>query len=203
VQFFVWYNQIVRRLLRYTLNGLAVFSLLLFVATVVLWVRSFSVCDDVQWRSAGGSRSVSSEKGHAVVSLLMVDWSRYPEQFRGPEYHQDAPRLPFNYLRLLGGDRFDTDSSWERGGFAWYGKRNTGRGVLYAIVVAPFWSLALLTAALPMTWPIRWWRSRIRRQRNRRLGLCDRCGYDLRATPARCPECGCIREHSIARVGHE
>src|SRR5687767_10159507 len=56
-----------------------------------------------------------------------------------------------------------------------------------AIIAVP---LGLLTAIE---------RTRAHRLRKRKIGgQCLKCGYDLRATPHRCPECGTVRERAIA-----
>jgi hypothetical protein len=93
---------------------------------------------------------------------------------------------------------------WERLGFKYH---RTLCGVFGSIVVPmqldeftfvtlPYWFLALLTA----TPVVLKWRSLSRLRRRRRLGLCLRCGYDLRASPQRCPECG--QRYSAPSMGH-
>jgi len=51
------------------------------------------------------------------------------------------------------------------------------------------WIIVLLTAVLGMVVGFREWHSR-RREGWILQGRCAACGYDLRATPERCPECG-------------
>jgi len=56
----------------------------------------------------------------------------------------------------------------------------------YNVLIVPYWFAELVLLATAV-WAWRY----VRRQSRRAAGrLCARCGYDLRATPERCPECG-------------
>lgn len=56
-------------------------------------------------------------------------------------------------------------------------------------VGVPFWFVILISAPVPSIWLARRARQR-KRLRRRQRGACEQCGYDLRGTPERCPECG-------------
>jgi hypothetical protein len=143
---------------RRLLTLVSALSLLLFVATVVLWV-----CSALAPSRTGGPNGVENEEGQIRVSFTGdVDTSRLPRGGRSSEW-----LLPGFWYR-----RYEADG------------RYTGFGSV------KHWLLAAFTAPLPATWLLLTWRRR-RRDRLARGG-CPSCGYDLRATPGRCPECGAV-----------
>jgi hypothetical protein len=86
----------------------------------------------------------------------------------------------------LGFARFNRVSSWQE---------PLQGAVRRTTLTQSQWSVPLwLPTVLLATPPALWWRARHRRRARRDASLCVACGYDLRATPDRCPECG---------VGHE
>jgi len=174
------------------LSNFAIASLLLLAAAIcILWLRSYHLSDKVTWTRDDGRRSLRSAQGRVVLGLYLANYSFRPGEVRGVVYIRDEPSSPQGDLMgvlFLCYDPSVRRVEWQHAGFAWSHRRSNRDLIVTA--VAPFWSLGAATAAFPLGCTALRLRSRRRRRRRRTTGLCPTCGYDLRATPERCPECG-------------
>jgi hypothetical protein len=68
---------------------------------------------------------------------------------------------------------------------------STGTGLIYTHGLSVPFSMLAWMSLLPLAI-----RSILRRWKYVPLGHCKKCGYDLRATPDRCPECGAIPQNA-------
>jgi hypothetical protein len=171
----------VRRFPRILLNATTAFSLLLFVTFLVIALRGITHFDG--WSLVRGDRETSITSNWGQVSFLV---SRPAGRSPGLLHHHDEVWQDMPWELTAPGPMTKRRAAFGFG-FA------RGRQPAFTLVTTPSWLPVFLTALLP-AWRLPLiWRGCVAR---RRIGKrsCPTCGYDLRATPDRCPECGTSRE---------
>jgi hypothetical protein len=144
-------------------NALTLLSLALCLTTLVLWAISY--------------RFPPNRAGGDVLNITRHD----------PLYWVISARGRVTLCRQSGRDWGRELPGLRVLGFRYGGLRGPA-GSLYNVDI-PHAFLAVALATLPLARLVTALRAR-RRGRAQRLDHCPTCGYDLRATPDRCPECG-------------
>ena len=169
------------RFRRWLLNGLAALSLLVLLVTGIFWA----------WDSHKGNptiRNLLEIQTHSVHYRIGVDASTvailrthpWPPVWEPQNWGEFDP--PINFLGLQ--VRWASSGPMSRGlpESSWF------------FAQVPFLWIATITFLLPAWRGIQ--RFYIRRERSK--GCCHTCGYDLRATPDRCPECGTVPKRDLS-----
>jgi hypothetical protein len=145
----------------------AVVSTLLLLAVSWLWVRNLRGVDYVEY-GGNGKWLMKVISGHGTLDFLIIPRWPQKEHLRVGRYDTYVYYGTRYSKRLLG---FGTEAIWPE-----YGGR---------YVNVPHWFFVLVFAGTGFGLGRAWWR-----RRPQRGGRCKICGYDMRATPTRCPECG-------------
>jgi hypothetical protein len=147
-------------------NILCALSLLLCVAVCVLWGRSYSRNEGISYGSrAFGGLELESSRAHVMLSRNFGSAVQGQLNHFSDKIYYDDKEESSPWFPRFGYHRFNAA--------AWYWE-------------VPHWALAGSLALLAIS---PWMANRYRRKT---VGLCQICGYDLRASPERCPECGAL-----------
>lgn len=190
----------IKAVLRIVLNTLTAVLLLLSVAATAFWLRSHVVGDTLRWEERRGyvetKFAFDSAAGGVMLCRHWYHWEHLSDDApikREPDYKRfdwERDKHPRRWA-----DGINRPTFWDRVGFDVLISRSPT--YTFHRLVVPYWFVVLVLAVAPGWRLTRWWR----RRRQRRLGHCFVCGYDIRATPDRCPECGQVPDAARERAG--
>ena len=172
-----------KRLRHWLLNFATAVSAVMCLATMVLWLCGLFRAQELRYfrwdQSPAVLRQYSATTNAGFIQLIYVrsalnfDLAASPKR-SGVAYGSVGQSQPSRYWWLLRSD-VDNPSNPE---------------ITRTIAGAHASLFIVISGMLPTIWIV------LRRIRTRleihSRGLCPVCGYDLRATPDRCPECGAI-----------
>ena len=185
--------------------SLAGLSLLMCVASAALWVRSYSGSDYIS-----RTRLIRSDPQAVVSHGHQATWTRgdlrltreehtgYPGGAPVPPDPAGDPPVFWSYGRLgrghVGWEKLPVESWPNRLGFHTFsgGMSASFMDERHEGIAVPAWLPVAAFGVLPLIFVV----GVARRRRRRGTGRCARCGYDLRASPDRCPECGAANDAS-------
>jgi hypothetical protein len=175
------YNSVVRSLRRRLFASVSVLSLILCLATVGLWVRSYFAFDAL---SSARCTLISVSGRCFGVRIASGTPDGTSGFFSSSTSSAPGRQVARRYVDLASGGHW-----WNRRGFQVVYAAALGEARSLFLISAPHWFVAALLLAPPAYWF--YWFRRDRRSTIRSAeGRCRHCGYDLRASPQRCPECG-------------
>ena len=156
-------------------------SFLLFLATLGLWLRSYWRADEIYCLRTGRGYYLDTARGTAMYFAAPI----YVSPHDKPEWHYGA-HLDSATRRQEMEDIEQRSAARLGNGFRLLDVRFRGgplSGKDTTLVMLPLWAPAILFAIAPAFWLGG-------RRRRFAPGTCRSCGYDLRASKDRCPECG-------------
>ena len=195
----------IRRLGGHLVAAVTVLSLVLAVSAAGAWVRQRFVVDRCAWATRipvrapdalKAGRAYEFTSGGGGLQFVGQTYEVLSDQINtsddgfthstGPPHGPDLTPDLFNvrYTAYVP----DALRAWHLVVSSGEFRYSLDRGRAF-VVELPTWLTVVAFALLPLHWATRFRSRRIRRRRSA-ARLCPTCGYDLRATPGRCPECG-------------